>query len=194
MDWQPNFNFSLDLETELLDKQQVLHLWRFTASELKDGANRCAVERNVTNDSTDWCPIAAGVLLALSVELYLKYLITEKTAKRIIQPIEPTKFKTHNLFDLFNHLDEATQNDIIYRCFPYEEGYKQRLNELLKINACMFEHWRYLYENNECKSKETKKKVNENKENENKGEKARHLGFMKNLADSVESVVNSSQD
>ncbi|AKB74969.1 hypothetical protein MSLAZ_1708 [Methanosarcina lacustris Z-7289] len=189
MERKPNFNFSLNLGTERLDKQQVSYLWRFTASELKDGANRCAVERNVTRNSTDLCPIASGILLALSVELYLKYLITEKADKGIIQPINPKKFKTHNLFDLFNYLDESTQNDIIYRCFPHEEGYKQRFDELLEINACMFEQWRYLYENNECRSKETKNKVSENK-----GTKAKHLGFMKNLADSIESVVNSLHD
>lgn len=199
MDRQPNYNFQLTLESELLDQQQVSYLWKFIASEFKDAADRCAEERNVTSNGSDYCPIAAGVLLSLSIELYLKYLISKEDSKGIIPHVEPNKLKSHDLSELFDILDKSTRDNIIWLYFheyieqtivvnvlnkdeDETEQNQQIFNKLLNQNKKMFEEWRYIYENNQ------------NKKRKNKNEKARNLYFMKRFGDSIQSVINNSQD
>lgn len=199
MDRQPNYNFQLTLKSELLDQQQVSYLWKFIASEFNDAADRCAEDRNVTSNGSDYYPIAAGVLLSLSIELYLKYLISEEDSKGIIPHVEPNKLKSHDLSELFNILDKSTQDNIIWLYFheyreqtivvnvlnkdeDETEQNQQIFNKLLNQNKKMFEEWRYIYENNQ------------NKKRKNKNERAGNLSFMKRFGDSIQSVINNSQD
>jgi len=96
-------------------------------------AERCFEPIMIEEIILQWLPIPGTVLLALSIELYIKSLLFAEN-KRLL--------KTHNLKKLFEMLDPATQGSLI-RGTTYM---KNDFNTQLELHANVFADWRYLYE------------------------------------------------
>lgn len=77
-------------------------------------------------------PLIAGVVCtAFSIELFLKFIISEKS--------NPPRW--HNLEALFNMLPPQTQEEVI-GAMPSRESFHRSLKKVAKV----FEEWRYVYE------------------------------------------------
>lgn len=146
------------------DIKSVLNSSRDEANMFKSAAERCDMQVRMRGNKVQWQPVAAGVLFALTAELYLKFLLTAENKQ---YPF------IHDLNKLFLLLEDDKKQIIIEKTkYGKDEFYN-----LLDKNKEMFENWRYLSE--EYKDKKGNVKP-----------RSTNLGFIDKFANSLGSVVN----
>jgi len=143
------------------DKKSAEQSLKNNANAFRMSAERSLEQKKLPNGKIESFLVPAVVNLAFSIELYFKFLIFSENKDKEIK-------KTHQLWELFNFLSEATQQEIMNLI----ECNNDKFKTILEKHSNTFIDWRYLHEN------EKNKKINA------------EIVFLQKLANCLENIIN----